>query len=70
MRDKGCVSLFVHMGVDFHLWLVRLGSIFMLSAYKPWHFTDWHQNQRTLNCGFTIFQAVLALIIEPDLSSG
>ncbi len=29
---------------------------FMFSAYNPWHFTDWHWNQSTLNCGFAILK--------------
>lgn len=60
------------MHAAFHLWLERLGSsvFFVLSAHNLWHFTDWHWNQSALNCGFTIFEAVLAVITEPDLSSG
>lgn len=64
MRDKGYVCLSLH--VDFHLWL-KTWQCSMLSFITHGILQIGTKNSKLR---FYHFEAVLALITEPDLSSG
>lgn len=46
------------MHLAFHLWRLRLGSALDFVLIIHGFLTNWHWNQRTSKCSFTIFKLV------------